>query len=107
MDVLLEKSRKELFASVNVKMMNFLTPTETATPAEPTKSSPMELASVPLDIVSTTVEFVLSHVVKVNSLSRVDVQFALSIPSTKLKSTDVIVQLVTTRTFSESVKNSP
>ena len=107
MDAQLEKSNKELFVSVNVNLTNFLTQMETATLVEPTKSSPMESVSVPSDTVSTAVESALFHADKVNLLIKEDVQFVPSTLSTKLKSTDVTVLLVTTRIFSESVRNSP
>ena len=106
-DAQLEKSNKELFVSVNVNRTNFLTQTETAILVEPTKSSPMESASVPLDTVLTAVESALFHADKVNLLIKEDVQFVPSTQYTKLKSTDATVPLVTTRTFSESVRNSP
>ena len=93
--------------SVNVNPTNFLMPTEIAILVELIKLSPMEFVSALLDTVSTAVESALFHADKVNLLIKEDVQFVPSTLSTKLKSTDVTVLLVTTRIFSESVRNSP
>ena len=49
-DALKEKYLRVLSVSVNARMMNFLTQMETVTLVEPTKSSPMDNVSVPLDI---------------------------------------------------------
>ena len=104
-DALLVKLRKVLCVLVNANLMNFLMPVEIVTPVEPIKSSQTEFASAKLDIASTVAESVLFLVDKVNSPSKEDVLFALLTPSTKLKSTVVIAQVVITKISLEFVKN--
>ena len=104
-DALLVKLRKVLCVLVNANLMNFLMPVEIAIPVEPIKSSQTEFAFAKPDIVSTVVESALFLVDKVNSPSKEDALFALLTPSTKLKSTVAIAQLVTTKTSLEFVKN--
>ena len=104
-DALLVKLRKVLCVLVNANLMNFLMPVEIVTLVEPIKSSQTEFAFAKPDIVSTVVESALFLVDKVNSPSKEDALFALLTPSTKLKSTVAIAQLVTTKTSLEFVKN--
>ena len=106
-DAQLEKLSKEPFVSVNANPTNFLMPTEIAILVELIKLSPMEFVSALLDTVSTAVEFALFHAAKDSSHSKEDVLSVPSTPSTKLKSTDVIVPQVTIRTSSEFVRNLP
>ena len=104
-DALLVKLRKVLCVLVNANLMNFLMPVEIVIPVELIKSSQTEFAFAKPDIVSTVVESALFLVDKVNSPSKEDALFALLTPSTKLKSTVAIAQLVTTKTSLEFVKN--
>lgn len=99
------KLKKVLCALVNANLMNFLMPVEIVIPVEPIKSSQTEFASAKLDIVSIVAESVLFLVDKVNSPSKEDALFAPLTPSTKLKSTVVIAQVVTTKISLEFVKN--
>ena len=99
------KLKKVLCALVNANLMNFLMPVEIVIPVELIKSSQMEFAFAKPDIVSTVVESALFLVDRVNSPSKEDALFVLLTPSTKLKSTVAIAQLVTTKISLEFVKN--
>ena len=74
-DAQLEKSRKEVCVSVNVKLMSFLMPMEIAILVDQIKSFPMEYVFAQLDIVLIVVECVHFLVLKANSPSKEDVQF--------------------------------
>ena len=91
--------------SVNAKKMSFLILMETASLAEPTKSSPTDSASAQLDISRTTVVSALSPAATDSSPSKEDAPSVLLTPSSRLKSTVAAVPMVNTRTTSESVKS--
>lgn len=86
-------------------MIRFLTQMAIASLVDQTRLSQTGNASVPLDILSTVVDFALSHATMVSSPSKEDALFVLSTLSSELRSMVVIVLLDFTRTISAFVRN--
>ena len=90
---------------VNVKVIKFLTPTETASLVDPTKSSrAVSVFALPATLSTAAVSAPLPAVLAI-SPSKVDVPSVLLTPFSELKSTDVTVLPDTTRIVSVSVRN--
>ena len=96
--VLKEKFLRELNASVNAKMMNYLTQVVTVTLAVTIKLFPTDNAHAHQAIPSTIAVFVLFPAPITTSPSWEVAPFVPSTPFTNLKSMDVAAPMVTIRT---------
>lgn len=102
-DALKAKFSKDLSASVNVRLMRSLTPMETVSLVEPTRSSPTDSVSAKPDMLSTAAEFALFLAPLATSPSWEDAPSVPLTPSSRQKSTAADAPQVSTRTTSVSV----